>query len=134
MPGPPKATGPAQDAPLVARGRALRDAIILRLLAVERLIRALVILGGAYGIYRFRAHRDAVQRAFSEYLPLLRPLADKLGWNLDDSSIVHTLRTVVEARSGTLLWLAVGLIVYGFDAYVSYAYAAGTELESLTPR
>lgn len=28
----------------------------------------------------------------------------------------------------------VGLIVYGFDAYVSYAYAAGTELESLTPR
>jgi hypothetical protein len=28
----------------------------------------------------------------------------------------------------------VGLIVYGFDAFVSYAYAAGTELESLTPR
>jgi hypothetical protein len=28
----------------------------------------------------------------------------------------------------------VGLVVYGFDAYVSYAYAAGTELESLTPR
>ncbi len=28
----------------------------------------------------------------------------------------------------------VGLIVYGFDAYVSYAYAAGTELEALTPR
>jgi len=29
---------------------------------------------------------------------------------------------------------AVGLIVYGFDAFVSYAYAAGTELETLTPR
>lgn len=28
----------------------------------------------------------------------------------------------------------IGLIVYGFDAYVSYAYAGGTELESLTPR
>lgn len=28
----------------------------------------------------------------------------------------------------------VGLVVYGFDAYVSYAYAGGTELESLTPR
>jgi len=28
----------------------------------------------------------------------------------------------------------VGLVVYGFDAYVSYAYAAGTELEALTPR
>jgi hypothetical protein len=28
----------------------------------------------------------------------------------------------------------VGLVVYGFDAFVSYAYAAGTELEALTPR
>ncbi len=28
----------------------------------------------------------------------------------------------------------VGLILYGFDSFVSYAYAAGTELESLTPR
>ncbi|MBI2392854.1 MAG: IgGFc-binding protein [Deltaproteobacteria bacterium] len=28
----------------------------------------------------------------------------------------------------------VGLVVYGFDAYVSYAYAGGTELEALTPR
>jgi hypothetical protein len=28
----------------------------------------------------------------------------------------------------------VGLIAYGFDSFVSYAYAAGTQLESLTPR
>ena len=28
----------------------------------------------------------------------------------------------------------VGLIAYGFDSYVSYAYTAGTELVSLTPR
>lgn len=28
----------------------------------------------------------------------------------------------------------IGLIAYGFDAYVSYAYAGGTQLESLTPR
>jgi len=28
----------------------------------------------------------------------------------------------------------VGLIAYGFDAYVSYAYAGGTQLEALTPR
>ena len=27
--------------------------------------------------------------------------------------MVHTLRTVVEARSNTLLWLALGLILYG---------------------
>jgi uncharacterized membrane protein (DUF2068 family) len=111
--GPPRGGGPAADAPIVARGRALRDAIILRLLAVERFVRALVVLLAAYGIFRFRSHKDAVQRAFSEDIPLIRPLAQKMGWDLDDSSIVHTIRTVIEARSNTLLWVAVGLIVYG---------------------
>jgi uncharacterized membrane protein (DUF2068 family) len=111
--GPPAGSGPAEDAPIVMRGRALRDAVILRLLAFERFAKGLVVLAGAYGIFRFRAHQDAVQRAFHEDLPLLRPIADRIGWNLDDSAIVHTIRTVIEARGNTLLWLAVGLIVYG---------------------
>jgi uncharacterized membrane protein (DUF2068 family) len=111
--GPPAGTGPAEEAPIVLRGRALRDAIILRLLAVERGVRALLIILAAYGIYRFRFHRDAVQLAFNEDLPLLRPIAEKIGWNLDESSMVHTIRTVIEAQSNTLLWVAVGLGVYG---------------------
>jgi uncharacterized membrane protein (DUF2068 family) len=111
--GAPTGSGPAEDAPIVIRGRALRDAIILRLLAVERGIRALLVIGAAYGIYRFRFHRDAVQLAFNEELPLLRPIAEKLGWNLDDSSMVHTIRTAIEAQSNTLLWVAIGLGVYG---------------------
>jgi uncharacterized membrane protein (DUF2068 family) len=111
--GAPLGSGPAEDAPLVIRGRALRDAVILRLLAAERFAKGLVVLGGAYGIFRFRSHQDAVQRAFHEDLPLLQPLADKIGWNLGDSAIVHTIRTVIEARGNVLLWLAIGLIVYG---------------------
>ena len=75
--GAPRRSGPARDAPLVMRGRALRDAVILRLLAAERWIRGLLILAGAYGIWRFRAHHDAVQKAFNEDLPLLRPLDRK---------------------------------------------------------
>jgi uncharacterized membrane protein (DUF2068 family) len=111
--GPPRGEGPADHAPIVLRGRALRDATILRLLAVERIVKGALVLAGAYGVYRFRARRDAVQEAFQEDLPLLKPLASKLGWNLDDSSIVHTIRTVVEAQPNTLFWLAIGLIVYG---------------------
>jgi uncharacterized membrane protein (DUF2068 family) len=111
--GPPKAAGPADHAPEVLRGRALRDAVILRLLAVERLARALLILAAAYGIWRFRAHHDAIQRAFNEDLPLLKPLAEKLNYNLDDSSVVHTLRTVIELRTSTLAAVAAGLLVYG---------------------
>jgi len=111
--GPPHGEGPADEAPPVLRGRALRDAVILRLLAVERFVRALLILAAAYGIWRFRAHHDAVQKAFDEDLPLLRPLAEKLHYNLDESSIVHTLRTVIEARTGTLAAIAAGLLIYG---------------------
>ncbi len=111
--GPPRGRGPAEDAPIVLRGRALRDATILRLLAIERFSKGLLVLLAAYGVYRFRARHDAIQRAFQEDLPLIRPLADKIGWDLDKSSIVHTIRTVVEAKANMLLWLAVGLIVYG---------------------
>jgi uncharacterized membrane protein (DUF2068 family) len=111
--GAPRQQGPARDAPVVLRGRALRDAVILRLLAAERYIRGLLILAGAYGIWRFRAHHDAVQRAFNEDLPLLRPLADKLHYNLDDSSIVHTIRDVVQAQTRTLAWIAGALLIYG---------------------
>jgi uncharacterized membrane protein (DUF2068 family) len=111
--GEPRRTGPAADAPIVLRGRALRDAVILRLLAVERFGRGLLVIGAAYGVYRFRGGRDAVQRAFNEDLPLLKPLATKLGWNLEDSSVVDTIRRVIEAESKTLLYVAIGLLTYG---------------------
>jgi uncharacterized membrane protein (DUF2068 family) len=111
--GPPRETGPAENAPQVLRGRALRDAVILRLLAVERGVRALLVLAAAYGIWRFRAHHNAVQQAFNEDLPLLRPIAEKLHFNLDDSSMVHTIRSVIEARTSILAAVAIGLLVYG---------------------
>jgi uncharacterized membrane protein (DUF2068 family) len=111
--GTPKSSGPAADAPIVLRGRALRDALILRFLAAERFLRGLLVLAAGYGVIRFRGSRDAVERAFHEDVPLLRPFATKIGWNLEDSSIVDTIRNAVEARSTTLLYLAIGLFVYG---------------------
>jgi uncharacterized membrane protein (DUF2068 family) len=111
--GRPAAEGPADRAPVIRRGQELRDAVILRLLATERAVRGLLVLLAAYGVYRFRASHDAVTRAFNEDLPLLRPLAEKLHYNLDDSSIVHTIRTFIQAQSRTLAWLALGLLAYG---------------------
>jgi uncharacterized membrane protein (DUF2068 family) len=111
--GEPAGKGPADLAPVVLRGRALRDAVILRLLAVERWIRGLLILLAGYGVWRFRAHRDAVQKAFNEDLPLLKPIADKLHYNLEDSSIVHTLQSVIQAQTSTLAWVSAGLVGYG---------------------
>ena len=111
--GEPRMAGPAADAPLVARGRALRDAIILRLLALERFAKGLLVLAAGYGVIQFRGSHDAIQRAFHEDVPLLKPFADKIGWNLENSAIVETIRRVIEARSNTLLYVAIALIVYG---------------------
>ncbi|HEY2670271.1 MAG TPA: DUF2127 domain-containing protein [Rugosimonospora sp.] len=111
--GGPAREGPAEDAPVVRRGRELRDAVILRLLALERWIRGVLVLLAGYGVWRFRSHHDAVRRAFNEDLPLVKPLADKLDYNLSDSSIVHSIQTVIQAQTSTLAWVALGLAVYG---------------------
>jgi uncharacterized membrane protein (DUF2068 family) len=111
--GAPRLAGPAADAPLVPRGRALRDAIVLRLLAVERFTKGLLVLAAGYGVIQFRGRHDAVERAFREDVPLLKPFADKIGWDLGNSAVFDTIRRVVEARSNTLLYVAIALIVYG---------------------
>ncbi|WP_020519844.1 DUF2127 domain-containing protein [Catelliglobosispora koreensis] len=112
VPGAPRASGPAEEAPVPLRGKLLRDAIVLRLLAVDRLLKGTVVLLVAYGVFRYRAHADAVRRAFEADLPLLQPLADRLHWNLQDSSIVHAIRVVLETRPGTLGWITFFLVLY----------------------
>src|ERR1700744_1803274 len=52
--GEPHARGHADDAPMIMRGKALRQAIIIRTLAVERLFRALVIVLPASAVLMFR--------------------------------------------------------------------------------
>jgi uncharacterized membrane protein (DUF2068 family) len=113
VPGSPRGHGPAEDAPVPLRGKLLRDAIVLRLLAVERLLKGIAVLFAAYGVYRYRSHADAVRKAFEEDLPLLKPLADRLNWNLEDSSIVHAIRVALETKQGTLGWITAGLVFYG---------------------
>ncbi len=111
--GDAQASGPAEDAPLLLRGPELRDALVLRLLAVERAVRGLLILLLAYGVHRFSNAKASISRVFEQDLPLLRPLADKLGVNLDDSGVVGTIRSLLAARHSTLALVAGGLLAYG---------------------
>lgn len=111
--GEPRGHGPAADAPEVIRGRALRDLVILRLLAVERLVRGLLVLLVAYGVFRFRDRRGTIGQAFNEDLPLIQNLADKLHWNFEDSSIVRAIHTFLNFKQSTLVLIAAGLAAYG---------------------
>lgn len=116
--GPPKSSGPADDAPEVPRGRLLRDKRIMRLLAAERAIRGLGLVGLAILVFVFRRSRGNLQDSFNSDLPLLRPLADQIGWNIDDSKVVRGIDQVFSLSEKTLTWIAVGLIVYALLQFV----------------
>ncbi|MCW2571105.1 MAG: hypothetical protein JWO88_1163 [Frankiales bacterium] len=111
--GPPTGGGPADEAPIVLRGRALRDATILRLLAAERLIRALVLFALGYGVLRFRGSQQSLRATFDRALPAAKPLEKALHLNLTDSAFVQRIQKVLESRPHTLTLLAIALFAYG---------------------
>jgi uncharacterized membrane protein (DUF2068 family) len=114
VPGEPRLSGPAQDAPVLLRGRALRDATVLRLLALERFVRALLMVLVGYAILRFRRSEAHVQRVFDQAVPAAKPLADVLHLDLDHSPTLDHLRNLVHTRPQTLLLVA--LLLFGYAA------------------
>jgi uncharacterized membrane protein (DUF2068 family) len=110
--GDPVAAGPAGDAPTVLRGRALRDAFVLRLLATERLIRALVIGAGSYAVLKYSHSEDSLRALFDKDLPAAKPLANAFGYNLDNSSVVREIRKLLLITPSTLHLIAILLAVY----------------------
>ena len=111
--GEPGGSGPADEAPTVLRGAALRDAAILRLLAVERGIRGILLVLLAYGVYAFNGSRNSLRRVFDEYLPLLRPVADRLGVDLESAGPVRLIEKALSAQHSTLLMVSAGVLAYG---------------------
>ncbi|WP_189133946.1 DUF2127 domain-containing protein [Wenjunlia tyrosinilytica] len=110
--GTPHGSGPASDAPLVPRGRALRDLIILRFIAVERALRGVFVLLVAFAVWRFSNSRGSVHRFFEENLTVFRPVAQHFHYDLDHSPVVDSIRRVFEYQRSTLLIVAVALFVY----------------------
>ncbi len=111
--GKPEGSGPADDAPIVLRGAALRDAFVLRLLAVDKLLRGVVILAAALAIWRFNGQRAWLEQTFQTYLPLFAPLADHLGIHLEDVTFVHWIELALAARASTILGVAAAVATYG---------------------
>jgi uncharacterized membrane protein (DUF2068 family) len=111
--GEPYGSGPAEHAPLVLRGKALRDAFILRVLAAERFIRGVLLVALAYGIYKFNGARDSLAKVFHDYLPTLRPVADKLGIDLQTAGPVKLIQKALTAEHSTLELVAIGVLAYG---------------------
>lgn len=110
--GDPRRSGPAAHAPEVPRGRLLRDRVIMRLLAAERVGRALLILLLGYLVLRFKDTRAELQQSFDNELVLLKPVAQQLGWDIDRSELVRGVNRVLDLSGTTINWVAVALFGY----------------------
>jgi uncharacterized membrane protein (DUF2068 family) len=108
IPGPPHGRGRAEDAPLVLRGKALRQAIILRALAVERWIRALLIAFAAWAVWRFHGAQGSIQATVDHDLPLLRAS----GIKVDQMTLIRELERALATKPSTLALLTLALAAY----------------------
>lgn len=84
----------------------------MRALAVERAIRCVILLLVAAGVLKVSGSRLRLQHEFEKDLPLLRPLANQIGWNPDNSKIIRHIAQAFTLSSSTLLWIAAGLAAY----------------------
>lgn len=110
--GEPHGSGPAAHAPVVLRGKALKDATILRLLAVERFGRGLLLLALAYGVHYFQDSKTSIKQTFDKAIPAARPLANVFNYDLDTSPTVERIRKLLESNQHTLTLVIAGLVAY----------------------
>ena len=110
--GQPVGRGPAATAPHVRRGRHLRDVIVMRALAIERVVRTVIFTLLGVGVLAVRGTHGRLQTAFENELPLIRPLADQIGWNPDNSKLLHRIDQAFSLSPTTLAWIAAGLFAY----------------------
>jgi uncharacterized membrane protein (DUF2068 family) len=110
--GPPTAAGPAVAAPRVRRDKELRSALILRVFAVERFLRALLFAGLAIGVWRFLASRLTIEEAYDRELPAVRTLLRQLGLNVQHSRLLGLINSAFTLDPRILAWLAIGAAGY----------------------
>jgi uncharacterized membrane protein (DUF2068 family) len=111
--GEPHGSGPADDAPVLLRGKALRSAFILRALAVERWVRGLVLALLGVAVLKLKSTQVSIQDLFERDLKALNPFFRQVHFKVSDSSTIASIEKVLHARSTTLTVVAVALILYG---------------------
>ena len=112
VPGPADGSGPAEAAPTPLRGKEIRSAIVLRIFAVERFLRAIVFGVLAWAVWEFGVSRVSLERAFDKDYPVARSLFRQLGYDVDHSKIVGLIHSALTLSQGTIKLIAAGVAVY----------------------
>jgi uncharacterized membrane protein (DUF2068 family) len=111
--GTPHGAGPADEAPVLLRGKALRSAFILRALAVERWIRGVILLLLAAAVFKLKSTQVSVKELVDRDLTALQPFFRQIHFNVSDSATVNSIEKVLHAKSSTLNLIAFGILFYG---------------------
>jgi uncharacterized membrane protein (DUF2068 family) len=111
--GDPHGEGPASDAPVLLRGKALRSAFVLRVLAIERWVRGTLLILLAAAVWRLRSTQVSLKELFERDLKSLDPFFHQIHFDVSDSSTIHSIQKVLDAKPSTLNLIAVGVLVYG---------------------
>lgn len=97
-----------------ARGKALHDKIVLRLIAIDRVIHFIVLVLLGLGVELFAAHRASLHDAYYRILTALQ--GGVAGGPVQTSGhvgILHDLDRLFSLRSGTLHEVGAALLAYG---------------------
>ena len=106
-------SGPAEDAPVLLRGKALRSAFVLRALAIERWVRGLILTLLAIAVFRLKSEQVSLQQLFNRDLRSLRPFFRQIHFNISDSATVKSIANVLHTKTSTLTFVGVALLLYG---------------------
>lgn len=95
------------------RGKALRDRIVLRLIAVDRLVHFIVLGLLGIGVLAFAANRNALRDAFYRVLTALQGgIAGGPVQTTGHVGILHELDRLFTLRTGTLQVVGIALLAY----------------------
>ena len=80
---------------------------------------------GPSGCLHVRGSHERLQQSFEHELPLIRPLANQIGWNPDNSKLIKHIEQAFSLSSSTLMWIAIALAGY---ALIELVEAVGLSL------
>jgi uncharacterized membrane protein (DUF2068 family) len=124
--GEPQLSGPAAEAPAVRRGKEIRSALILRIFAIERFVRAVGAGALAFVVWRIGYSPQSAEKAFDRELAAFRGLFHDVGYKIQHSKLVglihHALTlspTTIRLVAGTLAAYAVIEVIEGVGLWLA---------------
>jgi uncharacterized membrane protein (DUF2068 family) len=99
------------ELPLVLRGAHGRKLALLRVLALERGGRGLLLMIAAAGLAQLASSHVAAAEWLGRVAAAAQPLGDQIGWDVARSHVLEQARTLLGNSSGTftlVAWLAAG--------------------------